>query len=70
MVENNTPQEGRLSQFKKKSSALCRNHWFLAGVTAGVTFFILTALAAAGVTHILEPDFFENFIEAIEDHID
>ena len=70
MVENNTPQEGRMSQFKKKSSALCRNHWFLAGVTAGVTFFILTALAAAGVTHILEPDFFENFIEAIEDHID
>lgn len=71
MVENNTSAgEKTPGRIRKFFSSLVHNHWFLAGVTAGVTFFILAAAAAVLVTYLLEPETFFKVIEIIEHHID
>ena len=66
MAENNGDSPGKGGAFREKLAALCRNHWFLAGVTAGVTFFLLTAAAAAVITYAVEPDIFTDVVEALE----
>lgn len=70
MLENSSGAEekrtGRLRSFFKN---LIHNHWFLAGLTAGVTFFVLTAAAAVLLTHVLAPEIFSNIIEVIKHYI-
>jgi serine/threonine protein kinase len=66
MAENNGDSPGKGGAFREKLAALCRNHWFLAGVTAGVTFFLLAAAAAAVITYAVEPDIFNDVMEALE----
>ena len=67
MAENNGDSPGKgAGAFREKLAALCRNHWFLAGVTAGVTFFLLAAAAAAVITYAVEPDIFTDVMEALE----
>ena len=70
MVENNSVSEkSGISTFKEKLVSFVRNHWFLAGVTAGVTFFILSAVAAVLVTYALAPEIITEVIEVVKHHI-
>ena len=70
LVENSDAAEKNVaSTFKEKLASLVRNHWFLAGVTAGVTFFILTAVAAVCFTYALAPEIITKVIEVVKHHI-
>ena len=58
-----------VSSFKEKLASIVHNHWFLAGVTAGVTFFILAAIAGVLLTYALAPESFFKVIEVVKHHI-
>ena len=70
MVENTAADEkNKVSSFKEKLASIVHNHWFLAGVTAGVTFFILAAIAGVLITYALAPESFFKVIEVVKHHI-
>ena len=71
MVENQSSgkSENNGGRLRISLGNLVRNHWFLAGITAGITFFLLAVIAAAVVVYICDPDIFAKFLKLAEHHL-
>lgn len=66
MLESNAEGKQSSRKFIQSLNTFVSNHWFLAGVTAGITFFILTAVTAVFLTWALVPASFFKTIEAVK----
>ncbi len=56
--------ESTTSAVQKKASntggSFVKNHWFFAGITAGVTFFVLSLTTFCFITYKMSPEFFSD----------